>query len=153
MTLSVHRTAVCIASTERQDADHARVLRIREIDRRAAVLAMAPSREAIVEELTVAADQFLVERGDGHTVQTPQNFGAHRAEAWLAGTLVPPNWSTPVLFGGSRSTPFQTKRAGVSQQQPTRVDTQQYYLVGTLIAKVRVESDKVIATASANAKL
>ena len=66
--LSARRTAVCIASTQRQDAAYAHALRTREIDRRAAVLAAAPSTEPIVEELTVAADQFLVERGDGHTV-------------------------------------------------------------------------------------
>lgn len=66
--LSVRRTAVCIASTQRQDAAYAHALRTREIERRAGVLAAAPSREAVVEELTVAADQFLVERGDGHTV-------------------------------------------------------------------------------------
>jgi predicted glycogen debranching enzyme len=66
--LSACRTAVCIASTQRQDAAFVHALRTREIERRAAVLAAAPSSEAIVEELTVAADQFLVKRGDGHTV-------------------------------------------------------------------------------------
>ena len=65
---NARRTAVCIASTQRQDAAYAHALRTREIERRAAVLAAAPSTEAIVEELTVAADQFLVERGNGHTV-------------------------------------------------------------------------------------
>ena len=66
--LTARRTAVCIASTQRQDAAYAHALRTREIERRAAVLAAAPSTEALVEELSVAADQFLVERGEGHTV-------------------------------------------------------------------------------------
>ena len=66
--LSARRTAVCIASTQRQEAAYADALRTREIERRTAVLAAAPSSEAIVEELTMAADQFLVERGDGRTV-------------------------------------------------------------------------------------
>ncbi len=66
--LSPARTAVCIASTQRQDAAYADALRDREIERRAAVRAAAPSPEALVEELTVAADQFLVERGEECTV-------------------------------------------------------------------------------------
>lgn len=66
--LIADRTAVCLASTEPQEAAYARVLREREIERRADVRAAAPSHEDIVVELTVAADQFLAERGDGHTV-------------------------------------------------------------------------------------
>jgi len=66
--LADRKPAVCIASTERQDAAYAAALRTREIERRAEVRASAPSTEPLVEDLTAAADQFLVERGDGHTV-------------------------------------------------------------------------------------
>jgi glycogen debranching enzyme len=65
--LRAHRTAVCIASTQRQDAAYAHALRTREVERRAAAPASALSTEPI-EEPTVAVDQFLVERGDGETV-------------------------------------------------------------------------------------
>ncbi|MEP7365296.1 MAG: amylo-alpha-1,6-glucosidase [Acidobacteriota bacterium] len=82
--LNAHRTAVCIASTQRQDSAYAHALRTREIERRAAVLSWAPSTEPIVQELTAAADQFLVERGDGETVIA----GYHWFSDWGRDTMI-----------------------------------------------------------------
>jgi predicted glycogen debranching enzyme len=61
-------TAVCIASTKQRDAADAPELRDRERSRRELVRESAPIHEPIVEELTAAADTFLVRRGEGWTV-------------------------------------------------------------------------------------
>ncbi|MBN8731711.1 MAG: glycogen debranching enzyme N-terminal domain-containing protein [Acidobacteria bacterium] len=61
-------TAVCVASTERREAGRAAEIREQERKRRARVKEQAPAREPVVEELTAAADQFLVKRGEGWTV-------------------------------------------------------------------------------------
>lgn len=61
-------SAIAIASTERRDAALAPSMRRREIERRAALAASSPSEEPFVTALTVAADQFIVARGDLKTV-------------------------------------------------------------------------------------
>ncbi|MCC6295011.1 MAG: glycogen debranching enzyme family protein [Bryobacterales bacterium] len=66
--LAAGDTAVCAASTERRDARQAGQLRAREWARRVAVAAAAPAGEPLARELAVAADQFLVRRGEGYTV-------------------------------------------------------------------------------------
>jgi len=62
------RTATLIASTEPHSPFEARAMRRSEIERRASVVAASPSADPFVEDLVVAADQFIVKRGDGKTI-------------------------------------------------------------------------------------
>ncbi len=61
-------TATIVASTGRSDAARAPALRQAEIERRAALLPPATSTDPLVRSLFSAADQFLVRRGEFHTV-------------------------------------------------------------------------------------
>ena len=67
-TLSQQHTAVVIASTEAQDIRNAAEFRAKELTRRKIVAAGTPNNDPFIRELTVAANQFLVRRGDGWTV-------------------------------------------------------------------------------------
>jgi predicted glycogen debranching enzyme len=72
-TLEKEQAAIVIASldlheTESQDIGNAAVFRAKELKRREGVAAKAPNSNPFVQALTVAADQFLVRRGDGWTV-------------------------------------------------------------------------------------
>jgi predicted glycogen debranching enzyme len=67
-TLSQQQAAVVIASTERQDVRNVAEFRTKELTRRKAVEASAQNSDPFVRALTVAANQFLVRRGDGWTV-------------------------------------------------------------------------------------
>jgi predicted glycogen debranching enzyme len=60
--------AVIIASTERRNASLAASMRQREIERRAALAASSPSANPFVTALTIAASQFIVQRGDLKTI-------------------------------------------------------------------------------------
>jgi predicted glycogen debranching enzyme len=60
--------ATVIASTVRHQASESAILRGRETARRAAVAGAAPSGGELVQRLTAAADQFLVQRGEWKTV-------------------------------------------------------------------------------------
>jgi predicted glycogen debranching enzyme len=60
--------AAMIVSTEVHAAREAPALRREETARRAAVRSRAPLRDPLVEDLTAAADQFLVKRGDLKTI-------------------------------------------------------------------------------------
>ena len=60
--------AVVIASTERRDASLAASMRRREIERRAALAASSPADDPFVTSLTVAADQFIVQRRELKTI-------------------------------------------------------------------------------------
>jgi len=66
--LGNRNNAVIIASTEPQKAALAGKFREQEIKRRKGVVAGALVDDDFVRSLTVAADQFLVRRGDGFTV-------------------------------------------------------------------------------------
>ena len=67
-TLNQGQAAVVIASTEAQDIRNAAKFREKELKRREALEANAPNSDPLVRALTVAADQFLVRRGDDWTV-------------------------------------------------------------------------------------
>jgi predicted glycogen debranching enzyme len=67
-TLNKNQAAVVITSTEAQDVSNAARFREKELTRRAALAASAPNSDTLVQALTVAADQFLVRRGDDWTV-------------------------------------------------------------------------------------
>ena len=60
--------ATIIASTLRHDVTGAPHLGDRERARRLRIAASAPLPESLVQELTTAADQFIVQRGEGKTV-------------------------------------------------------------------------------------
>ncbi|HZI55543.1 MAG TPA: amylo-alpha-1,6-glucosidase, partial [Verrucomicrobiae bacterium] len=62
------QAAVAIASTEAQDVSNAARFREQELARCAALAASAPNRDPLVQDLTMAANQFLVRRGNGWTV-------------------------------------------------------------------------------------
>src|SRR5260370_32525484 len=66
--LSRDSRASVVASTEMRSAESAEELRAGEIERREKILAAAPSYDPFVRSLALAADQFIVRRGDGHTV-------------------------------------------------------------------------------------
>jgi predicted glycogen debranching enzyme len=67
-TLTQQQAAIVIASAEAQDIHNAAEFRAKELMRRKAVTASAPNSDPFVQSLTVAANQFLVRRGDGWTV-------------------------------------------------------------------------------------
>jgi predicted glycogen debranching enzyme len=67
-SLDKDQVALVIASTEPLDIRNAGALRAQELKRREVVAAKAPNSDPFVQALTVAADQFLVRRGDGWTV-------------------------------------------------------------------------------------
>lgn len=60
--------AVAIASTETRDASQAADLERSEIKRRATLVAKAGAKTDVERHLVLAADQFIVKRGLGHTV-------------------------------------------------------------------------------------
>jgi predicted glycogen debranching enzyme len=66
--LSRDSRASVVASTEMRSAESAGALRAAEIERREKIVAAAPSDDPFVRRLALAADQFIVRRGDGHTV-------------------------------------------------------------------------------------
>jgi len=57
-----------IASTERRNIESAVAVHTAEIERRQRILSSAPSSTPFFHELTLATDQFLVERGTHHSV-------------------------------------------------------------------------------------
>ncbi|HWF04700.1 MAG TPA: amylo-alpha-1,6-glucosidase [Candidatus Angelobacter sp.] len=66
--LNKDQAATVIASTEPRDIGSAAQFRSQELKRREALKASAPNQNPFVQALTVAANQFLVRRGDGWTV-------------------------------------------------------------------------------------
>lgn len=66
--LGLRQNAIVIASTEVFDAHDAPKLRRKEQKRREMIRAGAPSDDSLVVALTLAADQFLAQRGDDWTV-------------------------------------------------------------------------------------
>jgi predicted glycogen debranching enzyme len=66
--LKKEQAAIVIASTEQQDVSRAAEFRERELGRRKTVAEKALCHDSFVRALTVAANQFLVRRGDDWTV-------------------------------------------------------------------------------------
>ena len=67
-SLSKRKQAVVIASTDPQQAHYASDFRKKEVARRVEIASHAAVDDDFVRALTTAADQFLVQRGDGHTI-------------------------------------------------------------------------------------
>ncbi|MGC2697894.1 MAG: amylo-alpha-1,6-glucosidase [Candidatus Angelobacter sp.] len=63
-----NRTATVIASTERRDVRQAAAVRAAELNRRQKLISAAPVNDPFVQQLTLAADQYLVRRGQDWTV-------------------------------------------------------------------------------------
>ena len=82
--LSARSTATLIASTGRHAASDAHGLREKELSRRAALPALAPSGGAAVRALRRASDRFLVARGDLTTVIA----GYHWFGDWGRDTMI-----------------------------------------------------------------
>ena len=79
------RTRVAVvASTERRDVRDVERYRSAEVARRASLLARSPSGEELVRSLTVAADQYVVARGEGQTVIA----GYHWFSDWGRDTMI-----------------------------------------------------------------
>jgi predicted glycogen debranching enzyme len=76
--------AVVIASIERHQASEAARLRQKEIERRNEILRLAPSSDPVVQQLTAAADQYIVQRGDLNTVIA----GYHWFADWGRDTMI-----------------------------------------------------------------
>jgi predicted glycogen debranching enzyme len=76
--------ATVIASTQEHFAADAASLRDAEIRRRQTVCASLPIREAFVEQLVTAADQYIVRRGEGKTVIA----GYHWFGDWGRDTMI-----------------------------------------------------------------
>ena len=76
--------ASVVASTRPSDARQAREFRRSEIQRRAALLAASPSRDPLVQALTAASDQFVVNRGELKTIIA----GYHWFSDWGRDTMV-----------------------------------------------------------------
>jgi predicted glycogen debranching enzyme len=83
-SLNRRATATVIASTGPHDAGIAPLLRRREIARRAAIAEAAPSSEPMVRALAVAADQYIVQRGDLKTIVA----GYHWFTDWGRDTMI-----------------------------------------------------------------
>lgn len=66
--LNRRATALVISSTEPQHAADAEALREAEVRRREAIADAAPGHDPLVRALALAADQFIVQRGDLKTV-------------------------------------------------------------------------------------
>jgi predicted glycogen debranching enzyme len=80
-----HRSQVAvIASTERRDIRRVAEYRQVEIGRRAALQSKAPAETPLVRMLMTAADQFIVARGEQHTVIA----GYHWFSDWGRDTMI-----------------------------------------------------------------
>ncbi len=77
-------TATVIASVQPRSATEAPFLRRNELERRQQVRNRAPSADPLVQQLTVAADQFIVQRGELNSVIA----GYHWFSDWGRDTMI-----------------------------------------------------------------
>lgn len=68
LTFDLSQPAVVIASTETEDAGNADKYRLAEIGRREALVRLAGASDDLTKQLVLAADQFIVRRGEGYTI-------------------------------------------------------------------------------------
>lgn len=76
--------ATVIASTEKRNANDAGELRRSEMKRRAALVAKSGAKDVFTQQLVLAADQFIVDRGKGKTVIA----GYHWFSDWGRDTMI-----------------------------------------------------------------
>ncbi len=82
--LDLRRPATIIASTEQRDAAQASGFRKAEIARRLKITASSPVADGFAQDLTSAADQYIVARGDKKTVIA----GYHWFSDWGRDTMI-----------------------------------------------------------------
>ena len=82
--LQHNRTATMVASTQLRAASDVAGLKSSELIRRKAVIAKAPSSDPLIQQLTAAADQFIVQRGELNSVIA----GYHWFADWGRDTMV-----------------------------------------------------------------
>jgi len=68
LDFDLSQSAVLISSTEKRTAADAESLEIKELERRERLIIRAGSADETVQYLSLAADQFIVKRGEGFTV-------------------------------------------------------------------------------------
>ena len=78
------QTATVIASTEKAETGDIEALEKIEMKRRAAFVAKAGTKDPFVRQLVLAADQFIVDRGEGKTVIA----GYHWFSDWGRDTMI-----------------------------------------------------------------
>ncbi len=84
LTFDLSATAVVIASTETPNVSDHESLRASEIRRRARLVAASGAKDDTERQLVLAADQFIVRRGAGHTVIA----GYHWFSDWGRDTMI-----------------------------------------------------------------
>lgn len=82
--------ATVIISTERQELNDVEAFENSEIERRASLIETAGAKEDFTKQLVLAADQFIVSRGDGKTVIA----GYHWFSDWGRDTMIALNGLT-----------------------------------------------------------
>jgi predicted glycogen debranching enzyme len=82
--LAAHPSPAIVASTEARSAADMSRLRMRELDRRRAVIEAAPAEDSFARSLFIAADQFIVGRGAQSTVIA----GYHWFSDWGRDTMI-----------------------------------------------------------------
>jgi len=79
-----NQKAIVVASIQSRPASDAAQLKRREVNRRKRVVEQAPSKDPLVRQLTAAADQFIVQRGELNTVVA----GYHWFADWGRDTMI-----------------------------------------------------------------
>lgn len=84
MRFDLSSPATIIASTEGHNANDAVGLRSDELKRRANLVALAGAKDEVSRQLVLAADQFIVDRGEGKTIIA----GYHWFSDWGRDTMI-----------------------------------------------------------------
>ncbi len=84
LRFKLDRSATVIASTQEHNAATAPALRQGEVQRRSRILAAAPLSDLLVQQLTAAADQFIVQRGELNSIIA----GYHWFADWGRDTMI-----------------------------------------------------------------
>ncbi len=83
-SFDLNRQATVIVSTELQEITHAEILEAKEIERRAALIQRSGVSDGFSKQLVLAADQFIVQRSEGHTIIA----GYHWFSDWGRDTMI-----------------------------------------------------------------
>ncbi|MFL6374003.1 MAG: amylo-alpha-1,6-glucosidase [Pyrinomonadaceae bacterium] len=84
LTFDLAKDAIVVASTDWRSADSAATFEKSEIDRRRELIQISNATDDIAKQLVLAADQFIVKRGNGKTVIA----GYHWFSDWGRDTMI-----------------------------------------------------------------
>ncbi len=84
LSFDLRSSAVAIASTEPRQIADCEALEKAEIERRRSLIKRSEAKNDLSKQLVLAADQFIVRRGDGHTVIA----GYHWFSDWGRDTMI-----------------------------------------------------------------